>query len=50
MELIRNEKVADNTVELEFKVSAEQFAEAVTKAFKKANKDIKIFVIDEITF
>lgn len=42
MELIRNEKVADNTVELEFKVSAEQFAEAVTKAFKKANKDITV--------
>ena len=42
MELIRNEKVAENTVELEFKVSAEQFAEAVTKAFKKANKDITV--------
>ena len=42
MELIRNEKVADNTVELEFKVSAEQFADAVTKAFKKANKDITV--------
>ena len=42
MELIRNEKVADNTVELEFKVSAEVFAEAVTKAFKKANKDITV--------
>jgi len=42
MELIRNEKVADNTVELEFKVSAEVFADAVTKAFKKANKDITV--------
>ena len=42
MELIRNEKVADNTVELEFKVSAEQFADAVTKAFKKANKEITV--------
>ena len=42
MELIRNEKVAENTVELEFKVNAEQFADAVTKAFRKANKDITI--------
>ena len=42
MELIRNEKVAENTVELEFKVSAEQFADAVTKAFKKANKEITV--------
>lgn len=42
MELIRNEKVADNTVELEFKVNAEQFAEAVTKAFRKANADITV--------
>ena len=42
MELIRNEKVAENTVELEFKVSKEQFAEAITKAFKKASKDITV--------
>ena len=42
MELIRNEKVAENTVELEFKVGAEQFADAVTKAFRKANKDITV--------
>ena len=42
MELIRNEKVAENTVELEFKVSKEQFEEAVTKAFKKANKEIQV--------
>ena len=42
MELIRNEKVAENTVELEFKVNAEQFADAVTKAFRKANKDITV--------
>ena len=42
MELIRNEKVADNTVELEFKVNAEQFAEAVTKAFRKANAEITV--------
>ena len=41
MELIRNEKVAVNTVELEFKVSKEVFADAVTKAFKKANKEIE---------
>ena len=42
MELIRNEKVADNTVELEFKVGSVEFAEAVTKAFKKASKDITV--------
>ena len=42
MELIRNEKVAENTVELEFKVGAEQFADAVTKAFRKANKEITL--------
>ena len=42
MELIRNEKVAENTVELEFKVSKEQFAEAVTKAFRKANAEITV--------
>jgi len=42
MELIRNEKVAENTVELEFKVNAEQFAEGITKAFRKANKDIQV--------
>ncbi|MBQ6930142.1 MAG: trigger factor [Oscillospiraceae bacterium] len=42
MELIRNEKVAENTVELEFKVSKEQFAEGITKAFRKANKDIQV--------
>ena len=42
MELIRNEKVAENTVELEFKVGAEQFADAVTKAFRKANKEITV--------
>ena len=42
MELIRNEKTADNTVELEFAVAKEQFAEAITKAFKKANATITI--------
>lgn len=42
MELIRNEKVADNTVELEFKLSKEQFADALTKAFRKANADITV--------
>lgn len=42
MEIIRNEKVAENTVELEFKVSAEEFEAAIAKVFKKANKDITI--------
>ena len=42
MELIRNEKVAENTVELEFKVSKEQFAEGLTAAFRKANKEIQV--------
>ena len=42
MELIRNEKVAENTVELEFKVSAEEFNAAISKVFKKANKDITV--------
>ena len=40
MEIIRNEKVAENTVELEFKVSAEEFEKALTTAFRKANKEI----------
>ena len=42
MELIRNEKVAENTVELEFKVSKEVFADAVSKAFRKANAEITV--------
>ena len=42
MELIRNEKVAENTVELEFKVSAEEFEKALTAAFRKANKEITV--------
>ena len=31
MEIIRNEKVAENTVELEFKVSAEEFEKALQR-------------------
>lgn len=42
MEIIRNEKVAENTVELEFKVSAEEFEKALTAAFRKANKEITV--------
>ena len=42
MEIIRNEKVAENTVELEFKVSAEEFEKALTDAFRKANKEITV--------
>ena len=41
MELIRNEKVAVNTVELEFKVGKDVFEPAVTKAFRKANAEIR---------
>ncbi len=42
MEIIRNEKVAENTVELEFKVSAEEFEKALSSAFRKANKEITV--------
>ena len=42
MEIIRIEKVAENTVELEFKVSAEEFEKALTAAFRKANKEITV--------
>ncbi len=42
MEIIRNEKVAENTVELEFKVSAEEFEQAISKVFRKANKELTV--------
>ena len=42
MEIIRNEKVAENTVELEFRVPAEEFEKALTAAFRKANKEITV--------
>ncbi len=42
MELIRNEKVAENTVELEFKVPAEEFEAAISKVFRKASKEITV--------
>ncbi len=42
MELIKNEKVAENTVEVEFKVSAELFNEAISKVFRNASKDMTI--------
>lgn len=42
MELIRNEKVAENTVEIEFRVPAEEFEAAVSKVFRKASKDITV--------
>ncbi len=42
MEIIRNEKVAENTVELEFKVSAEEFENGISKVFRKANKEITV--------
>ena len=42
MELIRNEKVAENTVEIEFKVPADEFETALTKVFRKASKEITV--------
>ncbi len=42
MELIRNEKVAENTVELEFKIPAKEFNEAISKVFRKTSKDMTI--------
>ncbi len=42
MELIRNEKVAENTVEIEFKVPAEEFEAAISKVFRKASKEITV--------
>ena len=42
MELIRNEKVAENTVEIEFKVSAEDFGNAISKVFRKASAEITV--------
>ncbi|MBQ7903032.1 MAG: trigger factor [Oscillospiraceae bacterium] len=42
MEIIRNEVVAENTVELEFKVSAEEFEQAISKVFRKANKELTV--------
>ncbi len=42
MELLRNEKVAENTVEIEFKVPADEFERAISKVFKKVNKDLQI--------
>lgn len=42
MELIRNEKVADNTVEIEFKVPADEFEKAISKVFRKAGAEITV--------
>lgn len=42
MELIRNEKVADNTVEIEFKVAADEFEKAISKAFRKASAEMTV--------
>ncbi len=42
MELIRNEKVAENTVELEFKVGAAEFEAGISKVFRKASKEITV--------
>ncbi|MEG1782149.1 MAG: trigger factor [Oscillospiraceae bacterium] len=42
MELIRNEKVAENTVEVEFKVSAEDFGAAISKVFRKSSAEITV--------
>ncbi len=42
MELLRNEKVAENTVEIEFKVPADEFEAALSKVFRKASKEITV--------
>jgi trigger factor len=42
MELLRNEKVAVNTVEIEFKITAEEFGDAITKAFRRGSKEITV--------
>ena len=42
MELIRNEKVADNTVEIEFKVAADEFEKAISKVFRKASAEMTV--------
>ncbi len=42
MELIRNEKVAENTVEIEFKVPAAEFEAGLSKVFRKASKEITV--------
>ncbi len=42
MELIRNEKVADNTVEIEFRVPADEFDQAITKVYRKSSADIEV--------
>lgn len=42
MELIRNENVADNTVEIEFKVAADEFEKAISKAFRKASAEMTV--------
>ncbi len=42
MELLRNEKVAENTVEIEFKVPADEFEAGLSKVFRKASKEITV--------
>lgn len=42
MELIRNEKIAENTVEIEFKVPADEFEKAISKVFRKSSAEITV--------
>ena len=42
MELLKNDKVEENIVELEFKVPADEFETAISKVFRKANADITV--------
>ena len=42
MELLKNDKVEENIVELEFKVPADEFETTISKVFRKANADITV--------
>ena len=42
MEIISNNKTATNTVEVEFKASAEEFEQAVQAAYLKKKKNINV--------
>ena len=42
MEIISNNKTATNTVEVEFKATAEEFEQAVQAAYLKKKKNINV--------
>ena len=48
MEIIRNEKVAENTVELEFKVSAEEFEKHLQLLSEKQTKKSQFLVSEKV--